>query len=92
VSYRDDHDAAIARADALEHELRHAYAERDRFKAELETRRPEQAEADTTGDVDVSAGVVLGVIALVMLFVLALSGGQRPHHAPARAPSSTYRG
>jgi hypothetical protein len=36
VTYRDDHDAAIARAEALQRELERAEADRDRLRAEVE--------------------------------------------------------
>src|SRR5664279_3699715 len=36
MTYRDDHDATLARADALQEDLKRTEAERDRLKAELE--------------------------------------------------------
>ncbi len=36
MTYRDDHDAAIARAEALQRELERAEADRDRLRAEVE--------------------------------------------------------
>jgi hypothetical protein len=36
VTYRDDHDAAIARAEALQRELERSEAERERLRAEVE--------------------------------------------------------
>jgi hypothetical protein len=36
MTYRDDHDATLARADALQEDLKRAEAERDRLKAEVE--------------------------------------------------------
>ena len=39
VTYRDDHEAAVQRADALERELDESKQERDRLQAEIEHMR-----------------------------------------------------
>lgn len=76
MSFRDDHDAALARADALEAEVLALGRQRDRLQAELEAMRDERVPAHTQpmGPHD-SERVILRLSALMtILFVLVAIG------------------
>jgi hypothetical protein len=91
VSYRDDHDAAVARIDALERDNRQLVAETTRLANELEAAQQWLGGARKRMLVAIVFGAL--VLALAMTWVwIAFRSSERPlqvYVAPAECPATT---
>lgn len=76
--YRNDHEAAVARIDALEDELEHSRAERNRLVRELTAKRARPKKRPL--------GKLLGAIAVAALCAASLY--LRVHHSQTAAAES----
>ena len=94
MSYRDDHAAALARAEALEAELARTVAERDRLRVELARTRAQRFPLPMTLPLPTAmyvrpartSGAVLALrvavlVAIIGAAVLAMTAVHQPAHA-----------
>jgi hypothetical protein len=85
MSYRNDHDAAVARVDALQHEVARLAAENDKLRAPGPVAAPARKPRLGLGLVTILGGGAVAAITGLMLGLAATASGA-PHEAPAPQP------